>query len=73
MDLRIVAGVDGIYVDEIYRKRGIGSVLIKMAKDIAKDLGARRFIINQPNADEAQWFKKLGGEEVLGAFVFNLN
>ncbi|OGK25900.1 hypothetical protein A3A46_02610 [Candidatus Roizmanbacteria bacterium RIFCSPLOWO2_01_FULL_37_13] len=73
IDLRVAAGVDGVYVDKRYRKQGVGSVLIKMGIDTARELGAHRFIINQPNVDRFSWFKKLGGKEVLGAFIFNLN
>jgi len=70
--LRAMAGSDGIYIEEGYRGKGIGSILMDTSMQIARNFGAERLIVNQPNRRRNHWLKQLGGEKYLGAFVFHL-
>ena len=71
LDLRILAGDDGMYLMEGYRGDKRGTLLLTTAIEIARNYGAKRFIVKHGDI-QAKWYKKLGAKEVMGAFVFDL-
>ncbi len=71
-DLRMTADDDGIYVVDANRGKHIGSILLKTAIEIAHRTGSRRFMVRH-GEKQSSWYKKLGGHEVLGGFLFDLS
>ena len=56
---------------EGYRGDKRGTLLLTTAIEIARNYGAKRFIVKHGDI-QAKWYKKLGAKEVMGAFVFDL-
>ncbi|MEK7543397.1 MAG: GNAT family N-acetyltransferase [Patescibacteria group bacterium] len=71
MDLRVLADDDGIYIVEAFRKKHVGAVLLKTALELSKRYGSTQFVVKHGDK-QAGWYRKLGGQEVLGGFLFNL-
>lgn len=60
-----IALLDGLYVDEKYRKQGIATQLIKACKDWALQIGAKIFElnVNSENINAIELYKKIGFNE----------
>lgn len=71
-NLRMEAEVDGIYMAEGSRGSGKGTMLLTTAMALAKQFGARSFVVKQ-GEKQAKWYKKLGGKKILGGVSFDLN
>jgi GNAT superfamily N-acetyltransferase len=51
-----------VYVNPKFRKKGIGTLLVKDAIIRAKDLGIRKMYLFTP--DQAAWYEKMGWKEM---------
>ena len=58
--------IDTVFVQEEYRRQGVGTELIKEAEKRAKALGANIIRLDTFNWQGREFYKKLGYEEVGG-------
>lgn len=58
--------IDTVFVEEKYRRQGVGTELLKEAEKRAKTLGANMIRLDTFNWQGREFYKKLGYEEVGG-------
>ena len=57
--------IDYLFVDEEYRRNGLGTKLMKHVEDLAKSNGIKTILVNTYSFQAPEFYKKLGYKEMF--------
>jgi GNAT superfamily N-acetyltransferase len=71
-EIRGESGDDGFFVREQERGRGLGRALFFTSMEMLRLAGAKALHVCQPSESSKALYKRWGGKEILGGYLFDL-